>query len=193
MSLRSGLTAGVLVVAAAATPQSAGAVVPIVPVTPARSLGLAPGAPVAPPVGSAQRGRWLPPVRPVRVVHRFDEPAGPYAPGHRGVDLAAGAGAVVRAPVDGVVSFAGLVAGRPVLTLRHTGSELDTTYEPVAAGVPVGGTVRAGEVLGTIVASPADHCSPAACLHWGARRQGRYVDPMLFLSPPRIVLKTPTR
>ena len=103
----------------------------------------------------------------------------PWSPGHRGVDLAAAAGRPVLAASAGVVAFAGTVAGRGVLSVEHGG--VRTTYEPVVAAVPAGRAVRTGQRIGTVQASPASHCAPAACLHWGAIRAGRYVDPLLLV------------
>ncbi|MFC6515912.1 hypothetical protein ACFQFR_25935 [Streptomyces goshikiensis] len=53
---------------------------------------------------------------PLAVVRWWDPPPGPYAAGHRGVDLAAPVGAEVRAAGPGRVHFAGPVAGRGVLS-----------------------------------------------------------------------------
>jgi murein DD-endopeptidase MepM/ murein hydrolase activator NlpD len=122
------------------------------------------------------------------VVHPFDAPATPWAPGHRGVDLQAGAGTPVLAPAPGIVTFAGLVAGRPVLTLTHPDG-LRSSLEPVEPAVPVGTSVVAGQVVGMLVDSPASHCAPAACLHWGVRQGSTYLDPWsLLVGPGPIVL-----
>ena len=73
--------------------------------------------------------RYSAPV-PLRVVRAFEQPAGPYGPGHRGVDLAAAAGDAVRAAADGTVTFAGSVAGRGVVVVRHADG-VRTEYEPL--------------------------------------------------------------
>jgi murein DD-endopeptidase MepM/ murein hydrolase activator NlpD len=130
------------------------------------------------PVGSAQQ----PPV----VTAAFDPPALPWLPGHRGVDLAAGPGEPVVAAGPGVVVFAGQVAGRGVVVVAHGGG-LRTTYEPVAATVAVGRSVRGGDVLGVLDAD-GGHCATAGCLHWGASRDGRYVDPLALLRASRVRL-----
>lgn len=65
------------------------------------------------------------------VTRGFDPPDGPYRPGHRGVDLAAGPGTPVLAAGAGVVGYAGVLAGRGVVTVVHPGDGLRTTYEPV--------------------------------------------------------------
>src|SRR3954447_17287967 len=71
-------------------------------------------------------GGWLRPVDGA-VVQPFDAPSSPYAPGHRGVDFAAAPGTPVRAANDGVVSFAGSVAGTLHVTIAHDGG-LRTSY-----------------------------------------------------------------
>jgi murein DD-endopeptidase MepM/ murein hydrolase activator NlpD len=120
------------------------------------------------------------------VVAGFDAPAGPYAAGHRGVDLAAGVGQPVRSAGAGVVFFAGRVAGRGVVSVTHP-SGLRTTYEPVTASVTTGATVRAGQALGTVSAAPG-HCLPATCLHWGLRDGDTYLDPLGLLGAVRVRL-----
>lgn len=154
-------------------------------------LGLPPGT-VAPaaavPAGTAaSSGRFGWPLdgQPV-VVRGFDPPPVPWAAGHRGVDLAASPGAVVRSAGDGVVSFAGRIAGRGVLTVAHSGG-LRTTYEPVAASVRAGAPVVAGERIGTLAAGHPG-CPVAACLHWGLRHGERYLDPLGLLGLGRLRL-----
>lgn len=129
---------------------------------------------------------WSWPVGPpVIIVEPFRAPPTPYAAGHRGIDLAAAAGAPVRAPADGVVSFAGPVAGRPVLSIDH-GDGVVSSIEPVAASVTAGGTVGAGETVGVV--DSGGHCD-AACVHFGVRVHGEYVSPLIFLGGvPRAVL-----
>ena len=122
----------------------------------------------------------------------FEIGPAPWSPGHRGVDLSAGPGAAVRAPAAGRVSFAGSVAGRPVLSLDH-GAGLVSSFEPVRASAPVGTVVAAGQVVGRLAGGPG-HCSPAVCLHWGVRSAGRYVDPLLLLAAfrgPVVLLPLP--
>lgn len=109
----------------------------------------------------------------------FQAPTTTYGPGHRGVDLTGTPGAVVLAAGPGVVRFAGLVAGRPLVSVEHAGG-LRTTYEPVRASVARGDRVGAGTPLGLLEPGHPG-CSAAACLHWGARRGERYQDPMLLL------------
>src|SRR5690606_3233552 len=76
----------------------------------------------------------------------FAAPPDPWAAGHRGVDLALPDGAAVLAAADGVVAYAGSVAGRGVVSVDHDDG-VRTTYEPVAAVVGRGTSVRRGDVL----------------------------------------------
>ncbi|MBM9466863.1 M23 family metallopeptidase [Nakamurella sp. YIM 132084] len=130
----------------------------------------------------------LPLAGPATVLMPFGDPAHRYAPGHRGVDLAAPAGASVLAAADGVVTFAGPVAGRPVLTVRHD-SGLRSSFEPVTATVATGSRVSRGQVLGTLVGAGHASCAPASCLHWGVRLpDDTYLDPMALLTGWRVRL-----
>ena len=105
-----------------------------------------------------------------------------WSPGHRGVDLAARAGAVVRAPADGVIFYVGVLAGRPVLSIDQGGG-LVSSFEPAISRVPRGTRVHQGEAV-AVLAPGVTHCAPSTCLHWGVRSAGRYIDP-LTLVPAR--------
>lgn len=140
---------------------------------------------------ASARGYGVPlPPRPT-VVTGYDEPRQRWNPGHRGVDLASSAGATVVAAGDGVIRFAGVVAGKPSVSVQHADGII-TTYEPVRASVRAGERVRRGDTLGTVEASHPG-CPVAACLHWGARRgAGRtadYLDPLGLLGAIRVRLK----
>jgi murein DD-endopeptidase MepM/ murein hydrolase activator NlpD len=128
------------------------------------------------------RTRYRPPLAGLlSVLHRFEQPATPYAAGHRGVDLAVTSGQLVRAARSGRVQFAGPVAGRGVVVIAHSDG-IRTEYEPVSAVVHAGDIVQTGQVIGRILGTH-DMCRPASCLHWGARRGDLYIDPMLLLNP----------
>lgn len=130
------------------------------------------------------------------VLRGFHPPAFPYGPGHRGVDLAAAEGEPVFAAGAGTVVFAGVVAGRGVVSLSHP-SGLHTTYEPVSASVTVGQQVSRGEQIATMQPGHPG-CPVTVCLHWGAFRDpdatepgdaGRqYVDPLRLILTPRVRL-----
>ena len=124
---------------------------------------------------------------PHSVVRGYQPPDTPYGPGHRGVDLAADAGTPVLAADAGVVVYAGLVAGIPVISVDHDGG-LRTTYEPVATTVAVGAQVHRGEQLGLLRAGHPG-CPAAACLHWGALLNGAYVNPLSYVQVTRVRLK----
>ena len=68
------------------------------------------------------------------MVEGFDPPAVVWGRGHRGVDLAAAEGAQIRSAAAGTVAFAGMVAGRPVVSIDHADG-IRTTYEPVEPAV----------------------------------------------------------
>ncbi|MFG2967646.1 peptidoglycan DD-metalloendopeptidase family protein [Streptomyces sp. NPDC048288] len=136
--------------------------------------------PPSPPVPAIARA-WPVGVRPP-VLRGWEPPATVYGPGHRGVDVAASAGEPVRAVAAGRVSFAGRVAGRGVVSVALTGTDLRTTYEPVTATVEKGDEVAAGQVVGTVEPAGA-HCGASACVHWGLLRGETYLDPLLLLPP----------
>jgi murein DD-endopeptidase MepM/ murein hydrolase activator NlpD len=152
------------------------------------AVGLAGVLPAEPAVAGAVPGTgWQLPLAGVaRVVAPFEAPAGPYAPGHRGVDLAGAPAEQVLAAGAGVVAFAGRVASRGVVSVDHPGG-LRTTYLPVSAVVHTGEAVAAGAVLG-LLAGAGGHCLPSACLHWGLRRGAAYLDPMGLLGAVRVRL-----
>jgi murein DD-endopeptidase MepM/ murein hydrolase activator NlpD len=87
---------------------------------------------------------------------------------------------------DGVVMFAGMVAGRPVVSIDHADG-LRTTYEPVDPSVAAGARVTRGSPIGTLAAGHAG-CPVSACLHWGLRRGETYLDPMILLRLPDVRL-----
>lgn len=148
---------------------------------------IAPAPATAEPVGPLPAvALWTSPAGDPVVTRAFDPPASPYGPGHRGVDLAGAPGSVVHAAGDGVVVFAGMVAGRPVVSVDHAGG-LRTTYEPVAPAVAAGQHVARGSPIGTLLAGHPG-CPAAACLHWGLRRGDAYLDPLALLRPPRVRL-----
>ncbi|MEU6772047.1 M23 family metallopeptidase [Streptomyces sp. NPDC046759] len=132
---------------------------------------------------------WPVGVHPL-VLRGWEPPATPYGAGHRGVDLAAPAGSPVRAVAPGRVSFAGRVAGRGVVSVDLTGTDLRMTYEPVTPSVRRGQVVRAGETVG-LVERAGSHCT-ALCVHWGLRRGTAYLDPLSLL-PPWLLHRGPPR
>jgi len=148
----------------------------------------------APAAADDARLEW--PLRPPPAVTRpFDAPSPDWKPGHRGVDLAGTPGQPVYAAGAATVVFAGLLAGRPVVSLAHPGG-LHTSYEPVRAVVRAGQAVTAQSVIGELVEGHAGcRASQAggACLHWGAMwgpsSGAHYVDPLGLLKSVPIRLK----
>ncbi|MFG6445434.1 murein hydrolase activator EnvC family protein [Microbacterium sp. P06] len=127
---------------------------------------------------------WRWPVEPVRIVAAYQAPPHDYGPGHRGIDLAADA-LDVHAPADGIIAFAGPVAGRGVVTIDHGGG-LVTTLEPVAPRVTAGAHVDRGQTVASVASG--GHAPPGV-LHFGVRLEGEYINPMLLLGGvPRAVL-----
>ncbi|MFD0691266.1 murein hydrolase activator EnvC family protein [Actinomadura fibrosa] len=114
-----------------------------------------------------------------KVLRAFSPPSVPWAPGHRGVDLAARPGWPVRAASAGRVSYAGRLAGRGVVAIDH--GRLRTTYLPVRPGVRVGRQVATGTRIGVLEDSPFD--CPTSCLHWGLLRDHLYLDPLSLVRP----------
>lgn len=160
---------------------------------PTGALASSPGAGAGTDGGVAGGARSWPLAGRPAVLRGWQPPAGPYGPGHRGVDLAARPGARVLAAAGGRVSFAGRVAGRGVLAIEVADSgspPLRTTYEPVRALVEKAATVRAGQPVGVLEKGPF-HCAEG-CLHWGLRRGEAYLDPLSLL-PPALLRRGPSR
>lgn len=126
------------------------------------------------PAAAAPPPTYVPPVD-APVADPFRPPAEPYGAGNRGLEYATPAGTEVRAAADGVVMFAGLVAGTRHVTVRHPDG-LRTTYSFLERiDVVVGQQVRQGDLVGTTVGH----------LHLGARLGDAYLDPaVLFGAGP---------
>ena len=144
-----------------------------------------------------------------RVVHPFEKLAQRWSAGHRGVDLAVPENdRRVYAPAPGKVVFSGTVVNRKVLVLAHPDGRR-STFEPMDEALPVGTTVAAGEVIGTVAVTaggtserPYRRCI-TVCLYWGVRQGGargdgsgktaEYINPMSLLGSkePSILLPVP--
>jgi murein DD-endopeptidase MepM/ murein hydrolase activator NlpD len=124
------------------------------------------------------------------VVRAFQAPTSRFGPGHRGVDLAAVAGAPVLAAGAGTVVFTGAVAGHSVVSVDHPGG-LRTTYEPVSPTVTAGDRVARGQQIGTVAPGHLG-CTATACLHWGVLRgpahDREYLDPLRLVVIARVRL-----
>lgn len=143
---------------------------------------LAPGAHADQPVAVAGPSTFGWPLAPPHpVLRQFEAPATPYGPGHRGVDLGGTAGEAVLAAGDGLVLYAGPLAGRSVVSLEHPDG-LRTSYEPVRPAVAVGQSVRRGQVIGFLLAGHPGCPAGQVCLHWGVHREKEYLDPLRLVT-----------
>ncbi|WP_455116850.1 M23 family metallopeptidase [Rothia mucilaginosa] len=144
-----------------------------------------------------------------RVIHPFEKPAQRWSAGHRGVDLAVPEhDRRVYAPAPGKVVFSGTVVNRKVLVIAHPDGRR-STFEPMDEALPVGTTVAAGDIIGTVATAsggnskhPYRRCS-TPCLYWGVRQGGaredgsgkdaEYINPMSLLGSkePSILLPVP--
>jgi septal ring factor EnvC (AmiA/AmiB activator) len=112
----------------------------------------------------------LPPVT-APVVDPYREPACPYCAGNRGIEYATHAGQPVLAAEDGVVTFAGSVAGTRYVVVEHADG-LRVTYGRLAAiGVAEGARVRRGQPIG----------AASEQFFLGVRRGEDYLDPASML------------
>jgi murein DD-endopeptidase MepM/ murein hydrolase activator NlpD len=139
----------------------------------ARSMAPATTAPDPPRVPAM----WMP-LRGA-VVRGFDARAGPYGPGHRGIDVAASRGAVARAPAAGKVVFAGPVAGTTWVSLLVAPGvrvALGPLLDPTTAT-----RVRLGDPLGRVGPGHGPGRPGGVALHLSVRVDGVYVDPLAYL------------
>ncbi|WP_369146778.1 murein hydrolase activator EnvC [Streptomyces sp. R44] len=130
---------------------------------------------------------------PPEILRGWEPPPGPYAAGHRGVDLAAPPGTPVLAPAAGTVTFAGPVGGRGAVTLTLPGTgtpPLRTTFTPVTPLVPQGTQVSPGTPIAEVTENP--HC-PKTCLHWGLLKGETYLNPLPLTHRPASRLLPVTR
>jgi len=128
-------------------------------------------------------GLWMPVVG--AIVRGFDARAGPYGPGHRGIDISAPVGATVWAPAAGRIEFAGPVAGTIWVSLV-VAPDVRVTVGPVLDPVTAG-RVPARAPLGRV--GPGHEAGQTegagsglgATLHLSVRVDGVYVDPLPYL------------
>ena len=132
------------------------------------------------PAIAAAPSRWELPVAG-SIVRLFRAPLAQYASGHRGIDLTAPAGTSVRAANDGVVVFAGSVAGSLHVVVAHDGGIRTSSSFLARVDVRVGQRVARGAVIGAAGGAGDGH--GAGILHFGVRVGERYIDPMLLFGP----------
>ena len=129
---------------------------------------------------------WTWPLAPPhRILGGYVAPLSRYSAGHRGIDLAADTTDRVFAPEGGVVSFAGTVVDRGVISLAIDGDYI-ASIEPVTPLVATGERVVRGQLIAEV--SAGGHCDHD-CIHFGVRLHGNYVSPLVLLGVvPRAVL-----
>jgi hypothetical protein len=124
-----------------------------------RSVPPPPPAPDPPPVLQL----WMPVAG--AIVRGFDARAGPYGPGHRGIDIAASPGESVRAPATGRVVFSGPVAGTNWVTLLVAPGVL-VTLGPLLDPAVTAGQLRRRAPVGRVgpghTLPPAGRAGPPA-------------------------------
>ena len=140
------------------------------------ALVLAPAAAARVSEGGPGPFEW--PVRGA-LIRLYEEPASPYGAGHRGIDIAAPFGTPVLASADGTVAFSGWIAGSLYVSIEHAGG-VRTTYSWLSeAEVAEGDVVETGARIGSTGHGHPDIATPH--LHFGAKLDGVYVDPLLLL------------
>ena len=126
---------------------------------------------------------WVFPTTQTKTSRPFEPPAQNWLAGHRGVDFRGQLGDQVFAAGAGVVIFADSLAGKGVVVISH--GLIRTTYEPLKIRVSVGDQVSPGQLIGTLTTG-ISHCATEEtvwCLHWGAIRDGKYLNPLLLVYP----------
>ena len=142
-------------------------------------------------------GAWQLPLKgvpPSSILSEFAPPKSQHGAGHRGVDFPASHGDKVVSVGDGIVLFAGIIAGKPVVSIelsdsfRAFGKSVRATYEPVVATVKMGDIVSAGEPIGQIsfTRTNSGHCYNS-CLHFGLKTSPKSLNQYLS---PRTLWKT---
>jgi Peptidase family M23 len=145
-----------------------------------RSVPPPPPAPEPPPVVQL----WMPVAG--AIVRGFDARAGPYGPGHRGIDIAASVGELVRAPAAGRVVFAGPVAGTNWVSLLVAPGVVVTLgplLDPTATAARMQLRAPVGRVGPGHPLPPEGRAGLGgeATLHLSVRVNDVYVDPLPYL------------
>ncbi len=109
---------------------------------------------------------------PGPVVDPYRPPSTPYGPGNRGIDFATTPGERVVAPADGVVTFAGAVAGALHVVLLHSDGIRTSLSFLSSVLVTRGQQVVRGQSVGLAGSE----------VHFGARRGEVYLDPSTLLN-----------
>lgn len=126
---------------------------------------------------------WTYPIENKKVFRPYEPPLQNWLAGHRGIDFAATVNTEVHSVGFGTVIYAGPLASKGVVVINH--GLVRTTYEPINAVVSVGDEVTPGQLIGTLEVGES-HCSTETevfCLHLGAIRDGKYLNPLLLIRP----------
>lgn len=129
------------------------------------------------------KAKWILPTSQKSPSRNFEPPSQNWLAGHRGIDFRVELNQEVLSAGAGTVIFADQLAGKGVVVISH--GLIRTTYEPVTALVEVGQQVQAGQVIGQL-SFGVSHCATEEkvwCLHWGAIRNGKYLNPLLLVYP----------
>ncbi len=113
------------------------------------------------------------------IIDPFRPPAGPYAPGNRGLEYDTTPGQTVRASAAGTVTFSGQVGGHLFVTIRHSPSLRTTVGFVDSVEVSTGERVTKGQRIAT-----AGHT-----MHFTARRNGTYIDPESLFVHYKVVVR----
>lgn len=139
--------------------------------------------------GRALRGGWL------RTPTRYDRISSPFDPRrmhpilrrivpHNGIDFAASTGTPVWAAADGVITWAQAKgANGNLVSIRHDGG-YETHYahlHQIQRGIRNGVNVEQRQLIGTVGTTGR---STGPHLHFGLKRNGRFLDPLEALNGP---------
>ena len=141
------------------------------------------------PSGRAVHGGWL------RTPLRYDHISSPFDPRrmhpilrrihpHNGVDYAAGTGTPVWAAADGRVTFVGPRGANGNLVSIEHANGYETHYAHLhrfAPGLERGDEVRQRQAIGQVGTTGR---STGPHLHFGLKRNGRFIDPQAELNGP---------
>lgn len=112
-----------------------------------------------------------------------------YSASHRGIDVSAATGEIIRSPVSGWIHFSGFVVNRPVVSVIDSAGEL-YSFEPACSAFSKGERVSAREAIAEVCLGGEgyQHCRET-CLHISLRVGGQYLSPLArfgLLKPSRL-------
>jgi murein DD-endopeptidase MepM/ murein hydrolase activator NlpD len=143
--------------------------------------------------GRELQGGWL------RTPVRYDRISSPFDPQrmhpilrrvrpHNGVDYAAGTGTPVRAAAEGTITFAGVKgANGNLVSIRHANGH-ETFYahlSRIERGMSPGTRVEQLQLIGAVGSTGR---STGPHLHFGLKRNGRFIDPLEQINGPGRIL-----